>query len=113
MPRSSSRPSSLPSSPKSTTSISKPITSTQPSVNHNHQVQTPGFLSNMMQGFGLGAGQSIAMNMFRSDPKVTHIHETQSNIVQQSSIESKEYIQCMKESQNNKEACKEYLEYTT
>ena len=107
MPRSSSRPSSRFSS---TTSISKPITSTQPSVNH-HQPQQPGFLSNMWQGFGLGAGQSIAMNMFRSDPKVTHIHETQPNsIVQQTTIESKEYIQCMKESQNNKEACKEYLE---
>jgi len=105
MPRSSSRPSSRFSS---TTSISKPITSTQPSVNHQQQ---PGFLSNMWQGFGLGAGQSIAMNMFRSDPKVTHIHETQPNsIVQQTTIESKEYIQCMKESQNNKEACKEYLE---
>jgi hypothetical protein len=89
------------SSPKSP--ISSPVSSSI--VHHNHQIERPGFFSNMWQGFGLGAGQSIAMNMFRSDPKVTHIHENApvSNL-------PKEYIQCMKESDNDKEACKQYLE---
>lgn len=101
------RPSYSYSSPKS------PVATPSPSVvNHNHQVERPGFFSNMMQGFGLGAGQSIAMNIFRSDPKVTHVHEN-TPVTANSSIESslpKEYVQCMKESQNNKEACKQFLE---
>jgi hypothetical protein len=66
------------------------------------QIQQPGFFSIMWQGFGLGAGQSIAHNIFRSDPVVKHIHSSESN--------SKEYDQCMKESNNDKEACKQYLE---
>jgi len=110
MPRSNSS-SSRPAYSHSSSKSHVPARRVNPSPVHTHKVQQPGFLSNMWQGFGLGAGQSIAMNMFRSDPKVTHIHETQPNsIVQQTTIESKEYIQCMKESQNNKEACKEYLE---
>ena len=113
----SSKPSYSYSSPKSPLPAPSAPTPTPSSsvVNHNHQVQQPGFFSNMWQGFGLGAGQSIAMNIFRSDPKVTHVHETSPSVpvVTSSSIESslpKEYIQCMKESQNNKEACKQYLE---
>jgi hypothetical protein len=101
----SSKPSYTYSSPKSPTLIVS-----------NHMIQQPGFFSNMLQGFALGTGQSIAMNIFRSEPQVTHIHETiqSSNSTVSStnseSIYSKEYTQCMKESNNDKEACKEYLD---
>jgi hypothetical protein len=67
----------------------------------------------MWQGFGLGAGQSIAMNIFRSDPKVTHIHENVSTTSSVSNLEKslpKEFVQCMKESNNDKDLCKQYLE---
>jgi hypothetical protein len=103
--RSSSKSKSL-SSSKSSIPVSSPTPSP---IVHNHQVQQPGFFSNMWQGFGLGAGQSIAHNIFRSDPVVKHIHETPPN-TNNLSNNSKEYIQCMKESNNDKEACKEYLE---
>jgi hypothetical protein len=73
----------------------------------------------MWQGFGLGAGQSIAMNIFRSDPKVTHVHEnatttsTTSSIASSSSIESfysSEFTQCLKDKYEDKEACKQYIQ---
>ncbi len=113
----SSKPSYSYSSPKSpvpapTIAPPSPISST---VNHNHQVQQPGFFSNMWTGFGLGAGQSIAMNMFRSDPKVTHVHENAPAvpIAGTSSLEKnlpKEFVQCMKENNNDKDLCKQFLE---
>lgn len=77
------------------------------------QVQQPGFFSNMWLGFGLGAGQSIAMNIFRSDPKVTHVHENTlatSSISTSESLYSKEYIQCMKDKYDDKEVCKQYVQ---
>ncbi len=81
-----------------------PIATTQSSVvQHNHQIQQPGFFSNILQGFGLGTGQAIAHNIFRSDPVVKHVYEP--------SLEhSKEYVQCMKDFNDDKEACKQYLE---
>ena len=113
--RSSSKPSYSYSSPKSPATVpsAPPVSST---VNHNHQVQQPGFFSNMWQGFGLGAGQSIAMNIFRSDPKVTHVHEnapasssTTSSVSSSESFYSKEFSQCLKDKWDDKEACKEYV----
>jgi hypothetical protein len=57
----------------SSKSAVKPValTNTQ-TVHHqyNVEVERPGFFSNMWQGFGLGAGQAIAHNVFRSDPEV-------------------------------------------
>lgn len=116
--RSSSKPSYSYSSPKSPVSAPSYVSAPQSSVvNHNHQVQQPGFFSNMWQGFGLGAGQSIAMNIFRSDPKVTHVHEnapsttassTQSSITD--SFYSKEFSQCMKDKWDDKETCKQYIQ---
>ena len=116
---SSSRSSYSYSSPKSPAPISKP---TQPSYTpspvqqHSVQVQQPGFFSNMWQGFGLGAGQSIAMNIFRSDPKVTHVHEnapatsSASNVSSSESLYSKEFTQCMKDKYDDKEVCKQYVQ---
>jgi hypothetical protein len=121
MPRSSSSPtrSSSSSSPssrvvpaRSSYSYSSPKSPALPPVQHHTmQVQQPGFFSNMWQGFGLGAGQSIAFNMFRSDPVVKHVHEGSSQATPSSGTsQPKEYVQCMKESNNNAEACKQYLE---
>lgn len=42
------------------------------------QVQPPGFFSSVVQGFGLGAGSSIAHNMFDSNKTVIHKNETPS-----------------------------------
>lgn len=112
--RSSSKPSYSYSSPKSPVPAPTPAPSYSPSVvHHNHQVQQPGFFSNMWQGFGLGAGQSIAMNIFRSDPVVKHTHENIPATSNVSSLESKlpkEFVQCMKENNNDKDLCKQYLE---
>jgi len=113
----SSKPSYSYSSPKSPISAPSPVTASPSSVvNHNHQVQQPGFFSNMWQGFGLGAGQSIAMNIFRSDPKVTHVHEntpTPSNsasVASSESFYSKEFAQCMNDKWDDKEKCKTYIQ---
>ncbi len=105
--RSSSR-----SSTRSSSSISKSNYSSQPvsqptpqiqHVNHNHTVEKPGFFSNMWQGFGLGAGQSIAHNIFRSNPETTvkHVH-THIPI-------PAEYDRCLEDNYNNKQKCTEYL----
>jgi hypothetical protein len=70
----------------------------------------------MWQGFGLGAGQSIAMNIFRSDPKVTHVHENAPSSNSGSSTSgsetfySKEFNQCMKDKWDDKEKCKDYVQ---
>ncbi len=114
--RNSTRPSYSYSSPKSP--VSPPVVSSAPQpsvVNHNHQVQQPGFFSNMWQGFGLGAGQSIAMNIFRSDPKVTHVHENApsasvSSAASSETFYSKEFTQCMKDKWDDKETCKQYIQ---
>jgi hypothetical protein len=86
---------------------------TQPSqvVHHNHQLEHPGFFSNMWQGFGLGAGQAIAHNIFRSDP-VVKVENTSTYAVQstQSTEIVKEYEKCLKDTYNDKEACKRILE---
>ena len=111
-----SKPSYSYSSPK--TPIASPSVASAPSsvVNHNHQMQQPGFFSNMWQGFGLGAGQSIAMNIFRSDPKVTHVHEnvpptsTTPAISSTESFYSSEFTQCMKDKWDDKEKCKNYVQ---
>ena len=113
--RNSTRPSYSYSSPKSPVSAPSSVAAPQSSVvNHNHQVQQPGFFSNMWQGFGLGAGQSIAMNIFRSDPKVTHVHENAPTSSASTSVSdsfySKEYTQCLKDKYDDKETCKQYVQ---
>lgn len=110
----SSKPSSYYySSPKSPipTSLYTP-----PQVQHNVSIQKPGFFSNMWQGFGLGAGQSIAMNIFLSDPTVSHVHENipkSTSLPNTTSLEAnlpKEFVQCVKDNNNDKDLCKQFLE---
>ncbi len=100
------------SSTRSSSSISKSNYSSQPVSqttqqqvyhSHNHTVEKPGFFSNMWQGFGLGAGQSIAHNIFRSNPETTvkHVH-THIPI-------PAEYDRCLEDNYTNKQKCTEYL----
>ncbi len=56
----------------------------------------------MVQGFGLGTGQSLAFNLFRSDPVVKHVHVGAPGATH-------EYTQCMDEKKDTEE-CKKYLE---
>lgn len=87
---------------------------------HHVQVERPGFFSNMWQGFGLGAGQSIAFNMFRSDPKPVVVTAPPSGPAATASSplpppvdrirRSKEYVQCMEEAKQDEDACKHLLD---
>jgi hypothetical protein len=113
-----SRPSSSYSSSKSNVSsytsssnstYTKPQIINQPPIQQTQQQQTPGFFSNMWQGFGLGAGQAIAHNIFSSDPVVTHKYENAPKQINTSEL-PKEFIQCMKDNNNDKEMCKQFLE---
>jgi hypothetical protein len=109
MPRSSSSPSR--SSRSSSSSYTKPTVS-KPIVTPATQTievkqQPQGFFSNMWQGFGLGTGQAIAHNMFRSDPVVKHEHI---NTTRNSATENKDYVQCMKDYNDDELYCKKYLE---
>lgn len=115
MPRSSSRSKSptISKSPASINLHSKP-TSKPATVNHNHtvEVERPGFFSNMWTGFGLGTGQAIAHNIFKSDPIVKHVHENGSAVQSSSNLEKalpKEFVQCMKDNNNDKDLCKQFL----
>lgn len=96
-----SRSSSKHSAPVSTPSHNAPA------VQHNHQIQQPGFFSNILQGFGLGTGQAIAHNIFRSDPVVKHVNVPNTNDIKS---EPPAYVQCMKEYNDNKDLCRQYLE---
>lgn len=104
---------SSPKSPVPTPSYSSSASSVQ---QHNVKVEQPGFFSNVLQGFGLGAGQSLAFNLFRSSPSVTPTSATTATTAPviggttQDIPFPKEYIQCMKEYNNNSDACKQYLE---
>jgi hypothetical protein len=104
-----SRPSS--STSKQSYTPSKP-TYTPPQVQTQPQSQNPGFFSNMWQGFGLGAGQAIAHNIFRSDPIVKHTYENAPSQIQinQDIKLPEEFVQCMKDNNNDKELCKLFLE---
>ena len=82
---------------------------------HNVEVERPGFFSNMWQGFGLGAGQAIAHNVFRSDTQVKVVHEqAATTAIQSSSVATsvalpKDYTQCLKDNNNDKDLCKQFL----
>jgi hypothetical protein len=96
--RSSSKPSvSKPSYTSRTYTPSIPTT-------HSVKIEQPGVFSNMWSGFGLGAGQAIAHNIFRSTPAVPTVPVTP--VVQ---TDHREFEQCMKDSGNDMEACRKLL----
>lgn len=137
MPRSSSfrssstKSSSLSSKPRSSSysnTSSAPTTSSvaapaSPMVQHHSvKVEQPGFFSNMVQGFGLGAGQSLAFNLFRSNPTpapavpasapIPTSTASATTLAQTPSFDAslpKEYVRCMKETNNDTDGCKHYL----
>lgn len=95
-------------SPSNSTYTNPQIINKQP-IQQTQSQQTPGFISNVIQGFGLGAGQAIAHNIFRSDPVVKHTYENPSS--QTTNLElPKEFVQCMKDNNDDKELCKQFLE---
>ncbi len=104
------------SSPKSPVSYSAPAPAPAPApTTHTVKVEQPGFFSNVMQGFGLGAGQSIAFNLFKpfqSSGSGSSIVSSTSSIATPAATPElpKEYVQCMKEYDNKKDLCKQYLE---
>jgi len=64
--------------------------------------EKPSFGSTILQGFALGTGQSLAFNMFRSDPVIKEVKE-----VKEKEINYKEFVHCIKD--NPYEDCKQYL----
>ncbi len=72
------------------------------------KTENPGFFSNVFAGFGLGAGQAVAHNIFRSDPVVKHVHEPTAQIKPEIKPPSKEYIQCIQE-HNDPKDCEKWL----
>lgn len=75
--------------------------------------ERPGFFSNMWQGFGLGAGQAIAHNIFRSNPTVTHVHAPEPVPAQEPASAPvptplNEYEECMKQKFNDRTLCIEF-----
>jgi hypothetical protein len=77
-----------------------PIKTNPTVVSHNS-----GFVSNMVQGFALGTGQSLAFNLFRS---VSATPATAATLEAPVKKESYEYTQCMLE-YSDKDICKVYL----
>lgn len=121
MPRSSwsSKPTAVSrSSVKTTAPQTQPAPQTSPppvsTVQHNVNVERPGFFSNMLTGFGLGAGQAIAHNIFRSEPVVKHVHEGGTSAAATGAAVPmnelpKEFVQCMKDNHNDTDLCKQFL----
>jgi hypothetical protein len=86
-------------SPKSPVISYKPSVPAPPS----HNPERPGFMSNVWQGFGLGAGQAIAHNIFRSNP-VPEYDECKKHEGKQYE-ECLKYRECMKQTNNDKAVC--------
>ena len=90
-----------------------PAASTTPVQQHNVKVEQPGFFTNVWQGFGLGAGQAIAHNIFRRDPApAPQAIPTPAPVINTEAtkhIFSNEFVQCMKDNNNDTELCKQFL----
>ena len=67
--------------------------------------EKPSFGSTILQGFALGTGQSLAFNMFRSDPVKDAVKDPVKDPVKE--INYKEFVHCIKD--NPYEDCKQYL----
>ena len=98
-----------------TNATSVPTTTTVPTY------EKPSFGSTILQGFALGTGQSLAFNMFRSEPvkEVKEVKENPKDFTEcmkdkdctklVESFMNKEFSQCMKD--NTYEDCKQYLKF--
>lgn len=115
MPRSSSPSRSTPAvkpvaqRPVATVPAATPVppTSSPHQYQHNVRVERLGFFTNVWQGFGLGAGQAIAHNIFRSSAEPTATAPSQPSVA--TNELPKEFTQCMKEHNNDIELCKQFI----
>ena len=98
MPRNQA-PISRYSSPRSPTPIAVSRLAVQPQ-------QRPGFFSNMWQGFGLGTGMNIANSLFGQTTKTVVMAPAAEPLLPP---KPKEYVQCMKDNDNDKELCEQFL----
>jgi hypothetical protein len=104
MPRKSSSPSrKIINKSSEKLQINLPNTTLHSQNSQTIKLEQPGFFSNMWQGFGLGTGQAIAHNIFRSNPTGTCINTNNTN------NKLNNYDKCMKETNDN-EVCKKFLE---
>ena len=76
--------------------------------------EKPSFGSTILQGFALGTGQSLAFNMFRSDPAKDAVKDPVSKDAVKDPVKDpvkeinyKEFVHCIKD--NPYEDCKQYL----
>ena len=69
--------------------------------------EKPSIGSTILQGFALGTGQSLAFNMFRSDPAKDAVKDAVKDPVKE--INYKEFVHCIKD--NPYEDCKQYLNF--
>jgi hypothetical protein len=68
-------------------------------------LESPGFFSNVKQGFALGMGQAIAHNIFRSAPPPPQPPAPHS----QNGDLPTEFVQCMKDHPNDIDLCKQFI----
>lgn len=107
---------------KTNNKIQRTVSPTTNNVPINPTYEKPSLGSTILQGFALGTGQSLAFNMFRTEPvkEVKEVKETNPKIFVQciqdtecnkllESFLNVEFIQCMKD--NNYEDCKQYIHY--
>ena len=121
MPRGSSRSSSSSSSSSPSRStfraspqISAPAPAPAPAALPPQAVTAErSFGQALKEGFGWGIGTSIARNIFGGNTQTVH-HTTAAPAPasgpEPAILKNPEYEQCMKESFNNAETCKQYLE---
>lgn len=71
--------------------------------------EKPSFGSTILQGFALGTGQSLAFNLFRSDPAKDVAKDAAKDPAKDPAkeINYKEFVHCIKD--NPYEDCKQYL----
>ena len=111
--------SSRPSSHGSSASLSRPVTPNVPKAPHPTPVGSPALQpiqvdhsrtlgQSIKDGFGFGIGSAFAHRIFGGSAKVEHVH-TQTTQTQTQN-QNPEYAQCLKESNQNYDACKHLLD---
>ena len=66
------------------------------------QVQQPSLTSTILQGFSFGAGQSLAYNIFRSDPKEPETKEPKVTEPKETKVKPRNLTECVKDEECNK-----------
>ena len=66
------------------------------------QVQQPSLTSTILQGFSFGAGQSLAYNIFRSDPKEKETEPKETKETKETKVKPRNLTECVKDEECNK-----------